>query len=223
MCCNYLLTLRKMYSMLKNVVCWLSQFLLAHAFLSYSPKVEQFQCSCNVCKWYHCFWKIEKWTWYCASKLLEAVHIVNLKLSKQKIEFKKTLHKYLGHIVSNQEIATNSEKIRATQPFPVPLLRCLCYNLTKLCKTLSNKHMRVPNSPNNKFLKPKETIQNKIFVLQMGIDWTCTFRGHQGNSMEHINNLQNYIFNSTEHIFVEHSECASYFCDGCLKDNEENI
>jgi len=74
------------------------------------------------------------------------------------------------------------------------ILRRLCTNLRKLCESLSNKCTRILNS--NRYLKPKETVQNKIFALRMGIDRACSFRGREGKLNQDICNLRNDITSS---------------------------
>lgn len=53
-------------------------------------------------------------------QLLETAKKVNLKLSEEKIQFKQKRIKYLGHIISNEGIAADFDKIRAIKYFPPP-------------------------------------------------------------------------------------------------------
>ena len=101
-------------------------------------------------------------------------------------------------------------------------LRRLYTNLRKLCETITNRATRIPHEDPARFIKPKQTVDGKIFAIRMGIDRACSFRGWQGMAGEHIKNLRDDILNSPYHVFGEHAKCASYFCNG-QKENEENL
>ncbi len=53
-------------------------------------------------------------------KLLETARKNNLTLARDKIQFKKSRLKYLGHIISEKGLEPNPEKVAAVAQFPVP-------------------------------------------------------------------------------------------------------
>lgn len=79
-------------------------------------------------------------------------------------------------------------------------LRRMVTNFNKLADKLSGKQVCDPVRP-NKYVKPKALVSGKIFLLRMGIDRACSYRGKRlDNLPESIELLRGDILNAPKHV-----------------------
>ena len=53
-------------------------------------------------------------------KLLERLRMKNIKLNERKVRFKTTQVTYLGHLITNQGLRADPEKVEAIEKMPAP-------------------------------------------------------------------------------------------------------
>jgi hypothetical protein len=74
--------------------------------------------------------------------------------------------------------------------------------------------------------KWRKVLENSTMKFRNAVTKAIEFRKNESTSMtQKIRDLRNDILNIPSHVFGEHKRCAEigYFCNGTLKDGEQNI
>ncbi|XP_076301597.1 uncharacterized protein LOC143219551 [Lasioglossum baleicum] len=93
-----------------------------------------------------------------------------------------------------------------------------------LLRNVSKKVNEAGNYGARKFSKEKKAVRNSVMKFRNAITMAATF--HRESNVEwkdKIAGLIRDLDNVPSHIFGEHKDCASYFCNGVPKANEANL
>lgn len=128
--------------------------------------------------------------------------------------------KYIGDGDSNV-----LKKLRDFPPYPnVVVEKIECTN--HLLRNLSNRIREAGNTGGRNVSKLKKAVTNSVMKIRNAVVKAVTFRRNNKVSWQSkISGLIKDLHNIPSHVFGEHKDCASlkYFCNGELKEGEENL